>query len=308
VERRERLERAALNKSSGAYGIPQSLPASKMASAGGDWKTNPATQIKWGLSYIASRYGNPLNAYSKWLARSPHWYAKGTGGAAPGLAWVGEKGPELVNFKGGEDVLSTRSRWQFAKANGIKLPGYASGTILNAADRVHRDRQRVEDAKDDLARAKRRHKGVAAAEKRLEAAEKELKAAEISLRNAQRSAKTSIANTIATGLLKTLSTGTVVGHRLGDQVAGDEAAERRLHRTAANMQKKGGSWRSSPGKRASSPEADRCSQPVRRPTRPGPSRTSCPSAERRRRASVTSSRRAGPSRRRPATSCRCRSR
>jgi TP901 family phage tail tape measure protein len=198
----------ALNKSSGAYGIPQSLPASKMASAGSDWKTNPATQIKWGLSYIASRYGNPLNAYSAWLSRSPHWYAKGTGGAAPGLAWVGEKGPELVNFKGGEDVLSHPDSMAFAKAKGIKLPGYASGTIMNAADRVRRDKQRVADAKDDLARARARHKGVAAAEKRLEAARKELKAAEIALANAKRSAKTSISNMIATGLLKTLSTGT----------------------------------------------------------------------------------------------------
>lgn len=198
----------ARNPSSGAYGIPQALPASKMASAGSDWKTNAATQIKWGLSYIASRYGNPANAYAKWLSRSPHWYAKGTAGAAPGLAWVGEKGPELVNFKGGEDVLSHPQSMQFAKANGIKLPGYASGTLSNAADRVRRDHQHVEDAKDNLARAKRRHKGVAAAEKRLEAAKKELKAAEISLAQARRSAKVSISNTLSTGFLKKLETGT----------------------------------------------------------------------------------------------------
>jgi TP901 family phage tail tape measure protein len=198
----------ALNKSSGAYGIPQALPASKMASAGKDWKSSAATQIKWGLGYIQGRYGSPGAAYSAWLGRSPHWYAKGTGGAAKGLAWVGEKGAELVNFKGGEDVLSHPDSMAFAKANGIKLPGYASGTILNAADRVRRDRQRVEDAKDNVARAKRRHKGVAAAEKQLKAAEKALQAAEISLKNARRSAKISIANTIATGLVKTLSTGT----------------------------------------------------------------------------------------------------
>jgi TP901 family phage tail tape measure protein len=198
----------ALNKSSGAYGIPQSLPASKMGSAGSDWKTNASTQIKWGLSYIAERYGSPLNAYSQWLARSPHWYAKGTGGAAKGLAWVGEKGPELVNFKGGEDVMSNPQSMAFAKANGIKLPGYASGTITNAADRVRRDKRKVGDAKGDLARAKRRHKGVQAAEKRLKAAEKELQAAEISLKNARRSAKTSIATTIKNGLLKTLTAGT----------------------------------------------------------------------------------------------------
>lgn len=52
----------AHNASSGAYGIPQSLPGSKMASAGADWKTNPVTQINWGLGYIANRYGSPCGA------------------------------------------------------------------------------------------------------------------------------------------------------------------------------------------------------------------------------------------------------
>ncbi|RSS63365.1 hypothetical protein EF912_03575 [Streptomyces sp. WAC07061] len=64
----------ATNPSSGAYGIPQALPATKMASAGADWKTNPATQIKWGLKYIDDRYGTPCNAYKAWKSRSPHWY------------------------------------------------------------------------------------------------------------------------------------------------------------------------------------------------------------------------------------------
>jgi hypothetical protein len=45
-----------------AFGIPQAYPAQKMASAGGDWQSNPATQIKWGLSYIETTYGNPCNA------------------------------------------------------------------------------------------------------------------------------------------------------------------------------------------------------------------------------------------------------
>jgi hypothetical protein len=49
---------------SGAYGIPQALPGSKMASAGSDWRTNPATQIEWGLGYIASQYGSPCGAWS----------------------------------------------------------------------------------------------------------------------------------------------------------------------------------------------------------------------------------------------------
>ena len=53
---------------SGAYGIPQALPGSKMATAGADWMTNPATQIKWGLGYIQGRYGDPCSAWSYWEA------------------------------------------------------------------------------------------------------------------------------------------------------------------------------------------------------------------------------------------------
>jgi hypothetical protein len=49
---------------SGAYGIPQALPGSKMASAGADWETDPATQIRWGLGYIKDVYGNPCNAWA----------------------------------------------------------------------------------------------------------------------------------------------------------------------------------------------------------------------------------------------------
>ncbi|THA22826.1 lytic transglycosylase domain-containing protein [Streptomyces sp. A1277] len=57
----------ASNPSSGAYGLVQALPGSKMASAGADWQTNPATQIKWGLSYMNGRYGSPCGAWSFWL-------------------------------------------------------------------------------------------------------------------------------------------------------------------------------------------------------------------------------------------------
>lgn len=53
----------AQNGSSGAYGIPQALPGSKMASVADDWRTNPATQITWGLGYIAGRYGTPCGAW-----------------------------------------------------------------------------------------------------------------------------------------------------------------------------------------------------------------------------------------------------
>ena len=63
---------SATNASSGAYGLVQALPGSKMASAGADWKTNPATQIKWGLDYMNSRYGSPAKAWAFW--QTNHWY------------------------------------------------------------------------------------------------------------------------------------------------------------------------------------------------------------------------------------------
>jgi hypothetical protein len=62
----------AENPSSGAYGIPQALPGSQMASAGGDWQTSAATQIKWGLTYIQSRYGSPCGAEAH--EQSAGWY------------------------------------------------------------------------------------------------------------------------------------------------------------------------------------------------------------------------------------------
>ncbi len=62
----------AQNPSSGAYGIPQSLPGSKMATAGSDWRTNPATQITWGLGYIQGRYGSPCGAWGH--SQSVGWY------------------------------------------------------------------------------------------------------------------------------------------------------------------------------------------------------------------------------------------
>lgn len=62
----------AYNSGSGATGIPQALPGSKMASAGSDWQTNPATQIKWGLGYIKGRYGTPCKAWQH--SQATGWY------------------------------------------------------------------------------------------------------------------------------------------------------------------------------------------------------------------------------------------
>ena len=62
----------ASNPSSGAYGIPQALPGSKMASAGPDWQSNAATQIRWGLTYIQGTYGSPCAAWSH--EQADGWY------------------------------------------------------------------------------------------------------------------------------------------------------------------------------------------------------------------------------------------
>jgi hypothetical protein len=62
----------AYNAGSGAYGIPQALPGSKMASAGPDWQTNASTQIAWGLGYIQGRYQTPCGAWAK--SQASGWY------------------------------------------------------------------------------------------------------------------------------------------------------------------------------------------------------------------------------------------
>jgi hypothetical protein len=72
VKRESGWDYTATNSGSGAYGLVQALPGSKMASVGADWRTNPATQIKWGLGYMNDRYGSPCGAWSFWQAHS--WY------------------------------------------------------------------------------------------------------------------------------------------------------------------------------------------------------------------------------------------
>lgn len=71
-EKESRWNPLAKNKISGAYGIPQALPGDKMKSAGSDWRTNPITQIKWGVGYIKDRYGTSCSAWNFWLKRG--WY------------------------------------------------------------------------------------------------------------------------------------------------------------------------------------------------------------------------------------------
>jgi len=174
-------------------GLMQTIGATFNAYAGPFLKRgiyDPLASIYAGINYAMHRYGaNWINVMTR-----PGGYAKGTSGAAKGLAWVGERGPELVNFRGGEDVLSHQQSMAFAAVNGIRLPGYASGTVANAQARVNQRQAELE-------RAKERHYGVQAAKTRLAAAKQELA-------NAKRRTTTDVANYIANGLKKTLTTGT----------------------------------------------------------------------------------------------------
>jgi hypothetical protein len=72
----------ATNPQSGAYGIPQAWPASKLDAYGN--RNDPSVQLRWMVDYIQQTYGSPANAYAKWLSRSPHWYDQG-GWLQPGL-------------------------------------------------------------------------------------------------------------------------------------------------------------------------------------------------------------------------------
>lgn len=71
-EKESNWNHTAMNPSSGAYGIPQSLPGHKMASAGSDWQTNPYTQVNWGISYISGRHGTPCAAWAH--SQQHNWY------------------------------------------------------------------------------------------------------------------------------------------------------------------------------------------------------------------------------------------
>jgi len=113
----------ARNPSSGAYGIPQALPPSKMASAGRDWRTNYRTQIEWGLGYIKSRYGSPSRAWRAWQSRSPHWYGKG-GMIDEKIFGVGESGRKYVFGEHGREwVMPDHTMRRMANGSGSGVGG-----------------------------------------------------------------------------------------------------------------------------------------------------------------------------------------
>lgn len=133
----------ALNASSGAYGIPQSLPASKMAAAGRDWRTNPATQIRWGLGYIRGRYGSPAGAWGH--EQGFGWYDQG-GMLPPGYSTVyngtGHPEPVLSPQQWAAIEAGTRGGdgtrvYNFGDVGGSTIEGRVRAS-LSAADMAER--------------------------------------------------------------------------------------------------------------------------------------------------------------------------
>jgi cell wall-associated NlpC family hydrolase len=106
----------ATNPKSGAYGLPQALPGSKMASAGADWMNNPMTQLMWQRGYIKNRYGSPAGAWAH--EQAYNWYGQG-GMVQPGLSIVGDRGPELMMTSGGRSQIFSNSQ-TMALINSIK--------------------------------------------------------------------------------------------------------------------------------------------------------------------------------------------
>ncbi|UNZ20630.1 phage tail tape measure protein [Streptomyces sp. 891-h] len=135
-----------------------SLPASKMASAGKDWRTNPATQIKWGMRYIKSRYGSPAAALAAWQHRSPHWYGHGGTFQAGQMIGVGDRGRELLMFDQPGRVLSpeaTRGLEMLARQGARGGDTYQSTYHLYQRDMTLRDLELLQRRQEARARVGR---------------------------------------------------------------------------------------------------------------------------------------------------------
>ena len=129
----------ATNPGSGAYGLPQSLPGNKMASAGKDWRTNPITQLKWMYSYIKGRYGNASNAKHFW--QTHNWYANGGFVTQEQIAHIAEGNrPEaiipLTNRTRAMQILAqVRDKYGLSAGNVVLSGGKQDNTDLSSLER-----------------------------------------------------------------------------------------------------------------------------------------------------------------------------
>lgn len=128
----------ATNPGSGAYGIPQSLPGNKMASAGKDWRTNPITQLKWMYSYVKGRYGNAANAKHFW--QTHNWYANGGFVTQEQIAHIAEGNrPEAII------PLTNRTRAMQILAQVRDKYGLSAGNVvLNGNEQSNNDLSSLE--------------------------------------------------------------------------------------------------------------------------------------------------------------------
>lgn len=129
----------ATNPGSGAYGLPQSLPGNKMASAGKDWKTNPIIQLKWMYSYVKGRYGNASNAKHFW--QTHNWYANGGFVTQEQIAHIAEGNrPEaiipLTNRTRAMQILAqVRDKYGLSAGNVVLSGGKQDNTDLSSLER-----------------------------------------------------------------------------------------------------------------------------------------------------------------------------
>ncbi|MEE5987191.1 phage tail tape measure protein [Ligilactobacillus equi] len=129
----------ATNPGSGAYGLPQSLPGNKMASAGKDWRTNPITQLKWMYSYVKGRYGNASNAKHFW--QTHNWYANGGFVTQEQIAHIAEGNrPEaiipLTNRTRAMQILAqVRDKYGLSAGNVVLNGGKQDNTDLSSLER-----------------------------------------------------------------------------------------------------------------------------------------------------------------------------
>ncbi|ORT58172.1 hypothetical protein BKD26_19920 [Streptomyces sp. CB03238] len=158
------------NPSSGAYGIPQALPATKMASEGSDYRTNPATQIKWGLKYIKDRYKTPAKAWAFWQNPTVHvpgasknWYAAGAWDIPEDQDAVVHKGEMIIPaakaetirqalIKDSVNVVSPAGATASAAAGGTQPGGGVSLSFAKGAIQINVNGAMSDRAASDAAK------------------------------------------------------------------------------------------------------------------------------------------------------------